>query len=96
MFPNFFLILYFCGAVEGLLLSILFLFFCCLLSLIVGQINYNPLKSIKRNFGNPFNNNINTIGINNRENNFIKKTNNRFNLNNYDSTKPIKLLNAAG
>ena len=62
--------------------------------------NYNPLlkKNKKNNFGNAYNN-INIISGSNRQNNFmLKRTNNknnydRFNINNYESSKPIKLLN---
>jgi hypothetical protein len=67
------------------------------IDLIPGINNYNPLKLKNRKFGSPYGN-INIIGNNNRENNFMKKQKNpnmynRFNLNNYDSSKPIKLLN---
>ena len=67
------------------------------IDIIPGINNYNPLKNKKRNYSTPYNN-INIIGNNIRENNFMKKQKNqqiysRFNANNYDSSKPIKLLN---
>ena len=73
------------------------IFIFLILDIIPGINNYNPLKIKNRKFGNQFNN-LNIIGNNNRENNFMRKPKNqnvynRFNGNNYDSTKPIKLLN---
>ena len=70
------------------------------IDIIPGINNYNPLKCKKRRIGNPYNN-INIIGNNNRENNFKKKTKspiiyNRPNINNNDTTRPIKLLNTPG
>ena len=70
------------------------------IDIIPGINNYNSLKAKKRSFGNQYNN-INIIGNSNRENNFMKKSKspniyNRFNLNNYDTSKPIKLLNTPG
>ena len=58
------------------------------------------MKNKNRKFGGNHNN-INLIGNNGRENNFMKKNKNpniynRFNLNNYDGAKPIKLLNHPG
>ena len=65
-------------------------------NLIPGINNYNPLKNKSKKFGSPFNNDINIIGNNNpHQNNFIKRNNknyDRFNINNYDSSRPIKLL----
>ena len=54
------------------------------------------MKNKSKKFGSPFND-INIMSNNNpRSNNFIKRGNknnyDRFNINNYDSSKPIKLL----
>jgi hypothetical protein len=56
------------------------------------------LKNKNKKIGNLYNNNINIVGNNNRQNNFMRQQKNpntygRFNVNNYDSTRPIKLLN---
>ena len=66
------------------------------IDLIPGINNYNPMKNKSKKFGSPFND-INIMPNNNpRSNNFIKRGNknnyDRFNINNYDSSKPIKLL----
>ena len=61
--------------------------------------NYNPMKIKNKKIGNLYNNNnINIIENNNRQNNFKRQQKNQnlyggFNVNNYDSTRPIKLLN---
>ena len=67
-----------------------------IIDLIPGINNYNPIRNKSKKFGSPFND-INMLSNNNpRQNNFMKKSNknnyDRFNLNNYDSSKPIKLL----
>ena len=57
------------------------------------------MKIKNKKIGNLYsNNNINIIGNNNRQNHFMRQPKNqnlygRFNVNNYDSTRPIKLLN---
>ena len=66
--------------------------------MIPGINNYNPTKNKPKKFGIPFNNELNIIGNSNnpRQNNFMKRSSrsnyDRFNINNYDSSKPIKLL----
>ncbi len=66
--------------------------------MIPGINNYNPTKNKSKKFGIPFNNELNIIGNSNnpRQNNFMKRSSrsnyDRFNINNYDSSKPIKLL----
>ena len=58
--------------------------------------NYNPIKNKSKKFNNFYNNDLNLMQNNPRQNNFIKRSNrsnyDRFNINNYDSSKPIKLL----
>ena len=64
-------------------------------NLIPGINNYNPLKNKPKKFGSPYND-INIIGNHHpHQNNFMKRNNknyDKFNINNYDSNKPIKLL----
>ena len=58
--------------------------------------NYNPIKNKSKKFNNFYNNDLNIMQNNPRQNNFIKRSSrsnyDRFNINNYDSSKPIKLL----
>ena len=53
------------------------------------------MKIKNKKIGNLYNNNINIVGNNTRQNNFMRQQKNpnlygRFNVNNYDSTGPSK------